>query len=63
MLQSTKTNTRGKMIRQLAHEALESLAEDAEDFLNDAGVTVTSASHSYEDIIEQAENYVFRYEF
>jgi hypothetical protein len=49
------------MIKQLTQEALETLAEDAEDFLNDVGVTLTS--HSYEDIIEQAENYGFRYEF
>lgn len=49
------------MIKKLTHEALESLAEDAEEFLNDLGVPLTS--HSYENIIEQAENYGFRYEF
>jgi len=49
------------MIKQLTHEALESIAEAAEDFLNDAGVSLTS--HSYENIIQQAEDYGFRYEF
>ena len=43
---------------QLTHEALEELAEDAEDFLYDRDIELTS--HSYENIIQQAQKYGFK---
>jgi hypothetical protein len=40
-----------------SHEALETLAEEAEDFLNDRDIELTS--HSYENIIKQAQQHGF----
>jgi hypothetical protein len=40
-----------------SHEALETIAEDAEDFLNDRDIELTS--HSYENIIAQAQQHGF----
>jgi len=41
-----------------SHEALEALAEEAEDFLNDRDIELTS--HSYENIITQAQKHGFK---
>jgi hypothetical protein len=40
-----------------SHEALEELAEEAEDFLYDRDIELTS--HSYENIIKQAQQHGF----
>ena len=40
-----------------SHEALETIAEEAEDFLNDRDIELTS--HSYENIIAQAQQHGF----
>lgn len=40
-----------------SHEALETIAEEAEDFLNDRDIELTS--HSYENIITQAQQHGF----
>jgi hypothetical protein len=41
----------------ISHEALETIAEEAEDFLNDRDIELTS--HSYENIIAQAQQHGF----
>jgi hypothetical protein len=41
-----------------SHKALETIAEDAEDFLNDRDIELTS--HSYGNIILQAQKYGFK---
>jgi hypothetical protein len=40
-----------------SHESLETIAEEAEDFLNDRDIELTS--HSYENIIAQAQQHGF----
>jgi hypothetical protein len=45
-------------LNQLTHDQLEELAEDAEDFLNDRDIELTS--HSYENIIAQAQQHGFK---
>ena len=45
-------------LNQLTHEQLEMIAEDAEDFLNDRDIELTS--HSYENIIAQAQQHGFK---
>ena len=42
---------------QLTNDQLEALAEEAEDFLNDRDIELTS--HSYENIIKQAQQHGF----
>lgn len=44
----------------LSHEQLEILAEDAADFLEDCGVELIS--HSYINIIRQAQQYGYEIE-
>ena len=41
-----------------SHEALETIAEEAEDFLYDRDIELTS--HSYGNIIQQAQKYGFK---
>ena len=41
-----------------SHESLETIAEEAEDFLNDRDIELTS--HSYENIIQQAQQHGFK---
>jgi hypothetical protein len=45
-------------LNQLTHDQLEMIAEDAEDFLNDRDIELTS--HSYGNIIQQAQKYGFK---
>jgi len=45
-------------LNQLTHEQLEMIAEDAEDFLNDRDIELTS--HSYGNIILQAQKHGFK---
>jgi hypothetical protein len=45
-------------LNQLTHDQLEMIAEDAEDFLYDRDIELTS--HSYGNIILQAQKYGFK---
>jgi hypothetical protein len=53
-----QVNQTPHMIYKLTHEALETIAEDAEDFLHDRDIELTS--HSYENIIQQAQQHGFK---
>ena len=45
-------------LNQITNEQLEILAEEAEDFLHDRDIELTS--HSYENIISQAQQHGFK---
>lgn len=45
-------------LNELTHEQLETIAEDAEDFLNEMRIELIS--HSYGHIIAQAQQYGFK---
>ena len=45
-------------LSQLTHDQLEMIAEDAEDFLYDRDIELTS--HSYKNIILQAQKHGFK---